>query len=126
MRRLAAVASGVAVFAACAAPAAAQDGAGLYEPFPEPAAPSVSRDFVEKLQQPGPRLASSLTPAQLDRGARVSQADLPAGEALPATAAAGPSGRAEPGAFLGSAAGWLGVAALLAAATIGTRRLAAA
>ena len=116
----------MALFVACAGPAAAQDGAGLYEPFPQPAGPTVSRDFIEELRPPGPRLASDLSIAELERGVRVPPEDLRGGEPLPAAVDPAPSGRAEPGAFLGSAAGWLGVAALLAVAALGTRRLALA
>ena len=96
--------------------AAAQDGAGLYEPFPEPAGPAVSRDFVGALPAPGRALAAEISLGQLERGVRVSAADLPAGFALPTAAADGPQQRAEPGAELGSAAGWLGAAALVALA----------
>jgi hypothetical protein len=116
----------MAFFVACTGSAAAQDGAGLYEPFPQPAPLSVSRDYIEELRPPGPMLASSLTPAQLERGVRVRRPDLPGGEALPVAIDPAPSHRAEPGAFLGSAAGWLGVAALLTVAIAGTRRLAVA
>ena len=115
----------MALFLACTGPAAAQGG-GLYEPFPQPAGPTVSRDFIEELRPPGPRLASSLSVAELDRGVRVPPSDLRGGEPLPAAVDPAPSSRAEPGAFLGSAAGWLGVAALLAVAALGTRRLAPA
>ena len=116
----------MAIFVACTGPAAAQDGAGLYEPFPQPAGPTVSRDFIEELRPPGPRLASELSVAQLERGVGGPPSDLRGGTALPAAVDPAPSGRAEPGAFLGSAAGWLGVAALLAGAALGTRRLALA
>jgi hypothetical protein len=112
----------VALFLAFTGPAAAQGG-GLYEPFPQPAGPSVSRDFIEELPPPGPRLASELSAGELERGVRVPAAGLPAGETLPSAADPAPSGRAEPGAFAGSAAGWLGVAALLTVAALGTRRL---
>ena len=124
MRLLAAVLSGVALYVACAGSAAAQGGAGLYEPFPEPADPSVSRDFVRELRPPGPRLAADLSPAELERGTRVRSEDLPGGLALPAVVAQAPSERAEPGAFFGSAGGWVGAVALLALAGIAARRLA--
>jgi hypothetical protein len=113
----------VALFVACTGSAAAQNGAGLYEPFPQPAAPSVSRDFIEQLRPPGPRLASSLTPGELERGARVPRSAIPGGEALPAVVDPAPSGRADPGRFAASMAGWLGVVALLALGVAGTRRL---
>jgi hypothetical protein len=103
--------------------AAAQDGAGLYEPFPDPAGPAVSRDFVGALPAPGRALAAEISLGRLERGVRVSAADLPAGFALPA-AAAGPQQRAEPGAGLGSASGWLGAAALVALAGALALRLA--
>jgi hypothetical protein len=112
----------VACFLAFTGPAAAQGG-GLYEPFPQPAGPTVSRDFIEELRPPGPRLASALTPRELERGVRVPPSDLAVGQALPAAADRGPSGRAEPGSFPAAAAGWIGVAALLALALAGTRRL---
>jgi hypothetical protein len=124
MRPLAALLSGVAVYVACVGSAAAQGGAGLYEPFPQPADPSVSRDFVGELRAPGSRLANELSIVELERGTRVRSEDLPAGLVLPAVVAQAPSERAEPGAFLGSAGGWLGAAALLALAAVATRRLA--
>jgi hypothetical protein len=114
---MAGVAGGVALFLAFTGPAAAQDGGGLYEPFPQPAGPSVSRDFIEELRPPGPRLASALSPDELERGRRVP------GSGLAATPAPQPSGRAEPGSFSTAALGWLGVAALLAVAVAATRRL---
>lgn len=126
MRRLAGLVSGVALFLLCSGPALAQGGAGLYEPFPEPAAPSVSRDFIGELRPPGPRLGSGLSPGELERGVRVPASDLRGSEPLPAAVDLAPAGRAKPGAFFGSAAGWLGVAALLAAAALGTRQLAVA
>jgi hypothetical protein len=124
MRPLAALLSGVAVYVACVGSAAAQGGAGLYEPFPQPADPSVSRGFVGELRAPGSRLANELSTANLQRGTRVRSEDLPAGLALPVVMAQAPSERAEPGAFVGSAAGWAGAAALLALAGIAARRLA--
>ena len=124
MRPLAALLSGVAVYVACVGSAAAQGGAGLYEPFPQPADPSVSRAYVGELRAPGSRLANELSAAELERGTRVSSKDLPAGLVLPAVVAQAPSGRAEPGAFFGSAGGWLGAVALLALAAVGARRLA--
>jgi len=127
MRRLAGLVSGVALFLLCSGPALAQGGAGLYEPFPEPSAPSVSRSYIEKLAPPGPRLAQSLSADQLARGARVPASDLRHAPPLPAATAPGPTDRAEPGDFAGSAAGWLAVAALLAGvAFTATRRLAPA
>ncbi len=127
MRRLAGVASGVALLLACTGPAAAQNGAGLYEPFPQPAGPSVSRDYIEELRPPGPRLASdALAPPSSSAASACPGPDLPGGEPLPAAVDPAPSGRAEPGAFLGSAVGWLGVAALLVLAALGTRRAALA
>ena len=124
MRPLAGLLSGVALFVACAGSAAAQGGAGLYEPFPQPADPAVSRDFVRELRPPGARLAADLSSAQLERGTRVGSQDLPGGLALPAAVAQAPSERAEPGAFLGSAGGWLGAAGLLVLAGVAARRLA--
>jgi hypothetical protein len=84
----------------------------------------VSRDFVRELRPPGARLANDLSVKRLQRGTRVPAAELPAGVALPAAAAAGPAGRAQPGSFFGSAAGWAGALALLSLAGIATRRLA--
>lgn len=115
---------GVVLYVACTGTAAAQGGAGLYEPFPQPADPSVAREFVGELRQPGPRLAADLSSGQLERGTRVRPDELPSGLALRAVAAAGPSERAEPGAFLGSAPGWAGAAALLVLAAAAGRRLA--
>ena len=83
MRPLAALLSGVAVYVACVGSAAAQGGAGLYEPFPQPADPSVSRAFVGELRAPGPRLANELSAAELERGTRVRSEDLPAGLVAP-------------------------------------------
>ena len=124
MRPLAAFLSGVALFVACTGSAAAQGGAGLYEPFPRAADPAVAREFVGELRAPGARLASDLSSADLERGTRVRSDDLPSGLALSAAVAQAPSQRAEPGAFLGSAAGWVGVAALLALAGVAARRFA--
>ena len=105
--------AGVALWAACSGQAAAQDGAGLYEPFPEPAGPEVARDFVGALPAPGRELAADLGAAELERGFRVAAADLPAGFALPDSAMTGAGERAEPGSSLGSALGWAGAAALV-------------
>jgi hypothetical protein len=121
---LAALSSGIVLYLACTGSAAAQGGAGLYEPFPRPADPGVSRDFVRELNAPGPRIAAELSAAELKRGTRVRPADLPGGLGLPAAVAHAPSERAEPGAFLGSAAGWLGAASLLALAGVAARRVA--
>jgi hypothetical protein len=124
MRRCAALVGVLSVWMAFAGPASAQDGAGLYEPFPEPAGPEVSRDYVGDLPAPGPDLAAELTSDQLERGARVPGADLPAGFALPAAAADGAAERAAPGDAIGSPAGWIGAAALVALAGVATVRLA--
>ena len=124
MKHLAAFLSGVVLYLACTGSAAAQGGAGLYEPFPQPADPAVSREFVRGLRAPGSRLATELSSAELERGTRVRSDDLPGGLALPAALAQAPSERAEPGAFLGSAGGWLGAAGLLALAVVAARRLA--
>jgi hypothetical protein len=124
MRRLAAFLSGIVLYLACTGAAAAQDGAGLYEPFARPADPGVSREFLRGLHAPGPRIASRLSAAGLERGTRVRAGDLPGGVGLPAAASLAPGERAEPGAFLGSAAGWLGAASLLALAGVAGRRVA--
>jgi len=122
MRRLGGLLGGVAVFAICAGPALAQDGAGLYEPFPEAPGSDVSRDFLTGLPAPGPDLARQLSEAELRRGVRVTGADLPAGAALPAQAVPGPVHRAYPSddpvvlgwiAALGLAAAALAAPALL-------------
>ena len=126
MRRLAGLVSGVALFLLCSGPALAQGGAGLYEPFPEPAGPSVARAFIEGLAPPGPRLAQRLSSDRLVRGVRVPASDLPGAVALPAARASGPVERAEPGNFAGAAAGWLAVLALVAAGVVVARRLAPA
>jgi hypothetical protein len=107
------VLAGLGLWAASAGPAAAQDGAGLYEPFPEPAGPEVSLDFVGALPAPGRALAADLGAADIERGVRVRAGDLPAGFALPAAAAADAGERAEPGSALGSTPGWIGAAALV-------------
>ena len=114
MRRLAGLLSGVALFAACAGSAAAQGGAGLYEPFPEAPRTGASRDYLKGLSRPGPALARDLTGAQLERGVRMTAAEVGAA-ALPARAAVGPASRANPG---GTApgAGWLAALGLIAAA----------
>jgi hypothetical protein len=119
MRRCAGLLCVLAACALPAAPAAAQDGAGLYEPFPEPAGPDVVRDFVGDLPAPGPRLATNLSSEELERGVRVPSAGL----SLPA-ASADVADRADPGDGLGGAAGWLGAAAAVALAAVGARRLA--
>jgi hypothetical protein len=124
MRRCAVVLGVLAVWMACSGPASAQDGAGLYEPFPEPAAPEVSRDFVRELPAPGRALAAELTADELERGIRVPGEDLPAGLALPANASSGAGERAAPGDAIGSPAGWLAAAALIGLACVATGRLA--
>jgi hypothetical protein len=108
----------LAVGAAPVAPTAAQDGAGLYEPFPSPAGPEVARDFIGELPAPGRRLAANLSSDELERGVRVRSA----GVTLPA-ASGEVAERADPGGGLGSAAGWLGVALIVALAAVGARRL---
>jgi hypothetical protein len=124
MRRCAVLLGGLALWLAWAGSAAAQDGAGLYEPFPEPAGPAVVRAFVGELPAPGARLARKLTAAQLERGYRVTAAELGGDPALPVVAAGGPGERGEPGEALGSAAGWLGAGALVALACGAALRLA--
>jgi hypothetical protein len=116
--------AGTFLWAACAGPAAAQDGAGLYEPFPEPAGPEVSRDYVRTLPGPGPSLAARLALADIERGIRVPADELPAGLALPATAAGDAGERAEPGTVLGSTLSWIGATALVALVCAGAVRLA--
>jgi hypothetical protein len=107
--------SGVAAFAICAGPALAQDGAGLYEPFPEAPGSDVSRHFLDGLLRPGPDLARRLGEAELKRGVRVTRADLAAGAPLPAHAGAGPLTRARPGGGPGGL-GWIAAVGLVAAA----------
>jgi hypothetical protein len=124
MRRCAGLLGVLAASATFAAPAAAQDGAGLYEPFPEPAGPEVSRDFIRALPAPGRALAAELTVDQLERGFRVRAGDLPAGFALPAAAPASTGERADPAAGVGTTAGWIGVAAVVALVGVGAVRLA--
>jgi hypothetical protein len=108
----------LAVGTAPVAPAAAQDGAGLYEPFPSPAGPEVARDFIGELPAPGRRLEANLSTGELERGVRVRSG----GVTLPA-ASGEVAQRADPGGGLGSAAGWLGVAFIVALAAVGARRL---
>jgi hypothetical protein len=117
------VLSGLAVCAISTGTAFAQDGAGLYEPFAQPAGPAVSRDFIGALPAPGRRLAADLSDSQLERGFRVTAADLPARAALPVGAAEGPAQRAAPGAVLGGEGGWLGAVALLGFAGIAAVRI---
>ena len=107
--------SGVAVFAICAGPALAQDGAGLYEPFPEAPGSDVSRDFLTGVPAPGPDLARHLSEAELKRGVRVTSPDLPAGAALPARVEPGPASRAYPSDDP-AALGWIAALGLAAAA----------
>jgi hypothetical protein len=115
MRRLAGLLSGVAVFAICAGPALAQDGGGLYEPFPEAPGDEVSRAFLEGLLPPGSALARDLGDERLDGGVRVTRAELPAGAPLPADGTAGPANRAEAGGDP-AALGWIAALALVAVA----------
>jgi hypothetical protein len=124
MRRSAGLLAGLFLWAACAGPAAAQGGAGLYEPFPEPAGPEVSRDYVEELPGPGRSLAARLALADIERGIRVPAEELPAGLALPATADAGAAERAEPGSALGTTLSWIGATALVALLCAAALRLA--
>jgi hypothetical protein len=124
MRRCAGLLGVLFVWLACSGPASAQDGAGLYEPFPEPADPEVSRDYVRELPAPGRALADELTAEELERGVRVAGADLPAGFALSAAEASGTGERAAPEDALGSTAGWLGAAAVVALACLAAGRLA--
>jgi hypothetical protein len=117
MRRLGGLVSGVAVLATCAGagPALAQDGAGLYEPFPEAPGSDVSRDFLTGLPAPGPDLARELSEAELGRGVRVTGPDLQAGAALPARVEPGPARRAYPSDDP-VALGWIAALGLAAAA----------
>jgi hypothetical protein len=117
MRRCAGL---LCVLAACAlpvAPAAAQDGAGLYEPFPEPAGPDVVREFIGELPAPGPRLATTLSTDELERGVSVPGAAVPVPSAQVA-------GRADPGGGLGTPLGWLACAAVVGLAGLAAGRLA--
>jgi hypothetical protein len=109
----------LAVGTAPVAPAAAQDGAGLYEPFPSPAGPEVARDFIGELPAPGRRLAANLSTNELEHGVRVRSG----GVTLPA-ASGEVAQRADPGGGPGSALGWLGAAAVVALAAVGAGRLA--
>jgi hypothetical protein len=108
----------LAVGTAPVAPAAAQDGAGLYEPFPSPAGPEVARDFIGELPAPGRRLAANLSTDELERGVRVRSAGVTLPEASGEVVQ-----RADPDGGLGSAAGWLGAASIVALAAVGARRL---
>jgi hypothetical protein len=119
MRRCAGLLCVLAVGAAPVASAAAQDGAGLYEPFPSPAGPEVARDFIGELPAPGRRLAANLSSDELERGVRVPSA----GVSLPAASGDVAERANPPGGGAGSAAGWLGVAAVVALAAVGARRL---
>jgi hypothetical protein len=124
MRRCAELLGVLTVWAACAGPAAAQDGAGLYEPFAELANPEISRDFVRGLPAPGRSLAAQLTVDELERGVRVRAADLPGGFALPRATAVATRERAEPGGALGTATGWIAAGGVVALVSAGALRLA--
>lgn len=78
----------------------------------------MARDFIGELPAPGRRLAANLSSDELERGVRVRSA----GVTLPA-ASGEVAERADPGGGLGTAAGWLGVAFIVALATVGARRL---
>jgi hypothetical protein len=91
---------------ALAAPATAQDGGGLYEPFPEPASTGQVRDFLGQLPG-GQSLQGRVTNRELERGV------FPSG-ALPATNGAGDaSRRAAVSPSPGFLEGWLPALAVL-------------
>jgi hypothetical protein len=123
MRHLAALLSGLAVCAASAGPAAAQDGAGLYEPFPDAGDAVLSLGFVGGLRAPGPALARNLTATQLARGVRVPASRLPDDAALPVRAAAGVRERAEPAGASSSSFAWIAAFGFLAAGIAGVAAL---
>lgn len=115
-RRLAVVAA-LAATLACAAPASAQDGGGLYEPFPEPAARERALRFAA-------RLGVAATEADLRRG-RFLPGSTRAALALAPAPPAGPSARAGEGTALGGGWGLAAAAGLLVAGAAGARRLGA-
>lgn len=77
----------------------------------------MARDFIGELPAPGRRLAANLSTDELERGVRVRSG----GVTLPA-ASGDVAKRADPGGGLGSAAGWLGAAFIVALAAVGARR----
>jgi hypothetical protein len=111
VRRWLAVVLSLVAFAATAAPARAQGGGGLYEPFPEPAPLDQARRFIERL--PGQRgsEAAGLSDRQLERG------QLLSGSTLAAARGPGPaSARGGEGVDAGLFHGWLTAFAALALA----------
>jgi hypothetical protein len=62
------VAAGLVACAVVAAPADAQGGGGLYEPFPEPAPPESVRAFLLDVPGGGSRLALKLKDRELEKG----------------------------------------------------------
>jgi hypothetical protein len=113
MRRCARLLAGLALWAVCAESAAAQGGAGLYEPFPEPTDPKASRDFIEALPPPGPELARILGATELERGVRVPAAQLPDRIVLVREGSGEVTARAAADGSSGSAPGWIGAGALV-------------
>ncbi|HEY1359421.1 MAG TPA: hypothetical protein VGF21_14055 [Thermoleophilaceae bacterium] len=80
MRRLWVWATVLVASGALAVPAAAQNGGGLYEPFPEPAPESQVRAFIGGIPAGGRGLQFKLTDRQLDSGTFVGGRGLrPAG-----------------------------------------------
>ncbi len=98
-----AIASGM-----CAAPAAAQDATGLYEPFPDGGAARQSKRFVDQL----PGVLGRYSEGELEQGQFVGASLSPAKRAGAPTARAEPAG---PGGWVaaGIAAGLMALLLLL-------------
>jgi hypothetical protein len=106
----------LAASAVLAAPARAQTGNGLYEPFPTPTSDTVARAFVDRLGGGG---VAGVTTDDLRRGLLVERGSLSALPAGPASARGGQAGSS-----FSPSLGWpLGLALLALAA--GAARMAA-
>lgn len=118
MKRLSLHLTALLACAALAAPASAQTGNGLYEPFPGPASKLRAKRFIEGLPGDGTQARRPLTLSdeELERGVFVSAGavrDSAAGST--AGPAGGPSSRAT-GSAVGPSFGWpLGILLVLAA-----------
>jgi hypothetical protein len=102
------------VLGVLAAPAGAQKGGGLYEPFPEPAPDQQVRGFIRSVPGGGRDTEPGLSDEDLKRGTVVPRAGLRSSSA--AGAASARAGVGEDTAFL---AGWEVVLALSGLAALG-------